>query len=113
MATESSKYNGWANYETWCVNLWMDNEYPNYWPDRAQELWEECEEPRTKVWTQSECARFQLADEMKEWFADNNPLADQANVYSDMLNAAFSEVNWSEIANAQFCDVEGYEGEQD
>ena len=22
----SERYNGWTNYETWLVNLWMDNE---------------------------------------------------------------------------------------
>ena len=23
-------YNGWANWETWQINLWLDNEYPLY-----------------------------------------------------------------------------------
>ena len=23
-------YNGWTNYETWNVALWMDNDYPSY-----------------------------------------------------------------------------------
>ena len=26
MTTETKTYNGWTNYETWCVNLWLDNE---------------------------------------------------------------------------------------
>lgn len=25
-----SEYNGWTNYGTWNVNLWIDNEYPVY-----------------------------------------------------------------------------------
>jgi hypothetical protein len=24
--TEKQKYNGWSNYETWCVNLWIEND---------------------------------------------------------------------------------------
>ena len=24
------KYNGWANYDTWLVMLWLDNDYENY-----------------------------------------------------------------------------------
>ncbi len=26
----STGYNGWTNYETWNVNLWIDNEYGSY-----------------------------------------------------------------------------------
>lgn len=22
----AKRYNGWANYETWCVHLWLSNE---------------------------------------------------------------------------------------
>ena len=24
------KYNGWSNYETWAVNLWLDNDQYSY-----------------------------------------------------------------------------------
>ena len=27
---ESTSYNGWKNYETWNVALWLDNDYFNY-----------------------------------------------------------------------------------
>ena len=30
---------------------------------------------------------------------DGNPLASEASVYADLLNASFSEINWKEIAN--------------
>ncbi len=23
-------YNGWSNWDTWNLNLWLDNERPNY-----------------------------------------------------------------------------------
>ena len=33
-------YNGWTNYETWLVNLWMSNDEGsyNYWNERAAEI---------------------------------------------------------------------------
>lgn len=34
------EYNGWQNYETWNVALWLDNEQGsyNYWRERAEEI---------------------------------------------------------------------------
>ncbi len=32
--SDEKGYNGWSNYETWNVKLWMDNDEGsyNYWP---------------------------------------------------------------------------------
>lgn len=34
---ETKGYNGWTNYETWCVSLWLDNDSGSYdhWRERA------------------------------------------------------------------------------
>jgi hypothetical protein len=42
MATNEG-YNGWTNYETWCVSLWIDNEEPSYrhWQAVAQECYDD------------------------------------------------------------------------
>lgn len=94
------KYNGWTNYETWCVKLWIDNEEPsyNYWRDAAQEVWGDSEADAT--FTRSESAAIALAKRLKEEFEEANPVADQASVWADLMGAALSEVNWDEIANA-------------
>ena len=44
--TETKRYNGWANYETWIVKLWLDNEETSYrfWGDMAHQL---ANDPRT------------------------------------------------------------------
>lgn len=35
-ATKDTAYNGWANYQTWNVMLWMDNEESAYREYRAK-----------------------------------------------------------------------------
>lgn len=100
------RYNGWANYETWCVKLWMDNDEGSYryWKSETLDAWEEAE--ADKYFTRKERAAFGLADRLKNEFGDNHPLTDQANVYADLLGAALSEVNWDEIANSLLNDYE-------
>ena len=91
-------YNGWTNYETWAVKLWLDNEQSTY--ELQKELAQQAKEtPKVDVWTREETTRFSLADLLKEFVEDNNPLADDASMYSDLLGAAISEVNFQEIAD--------------
>ena len=41
-----TKYNGWTNYETWAVKLWIDNEQGTQlaWQDAAREAWDTAED---------------------------------------------------------------------
>jgi len=94
MTTTTDKtYNGWTNYETWNVKLWIDNDEGsyNYWRQATMEAIE----------TDDDCddAKHALAEMLKEFVEENNPLADNADMYTDLLNAAISEVNWHEIAS--------------
>ena len=86
-------YNGWTNYETWNVALWMDNDQGTY---SLQQEWAE------SAWDDHkpdlEDAKRQLADCLKDFVEENNPLGSEASMYSDLLGAALSEVDWEEIA---------------
>lgn len=101
-------YNGWTNYETWAVKLWMDNDYGSYryWESEAQDAWDGAEADGT--FTRKERAAIDLADRLKDQWEEGNPLSGQASAYSDLLNAALSEVNWDEIARNM---LEEYEEE--
>jgi hypothetical protein len=92
-------YNGWTNYETWNVKLWMDNhEFTyHYWQEQTDELWNCARE--NQAWpgsTRKESAAVQLADTLKSECEENQP--EVSGVYADLLGAALSEVNWLEIA---------------
>jgi len=93
---ERKEYNGWTNYETWCVNLWLTNEQGSdeYWRENAREAWENAADHPSYL-TRSEKARHALADMLKDQVSDSEmcPLLSEASMYSDLLGAALSEVD--------------------
>ncbi len=98
MTATDKKYNGWTNYETWNVALWMDNEQGSYnWGrEMARDAWRAASASRT--FTRQEQAQYNLGKALEEHFEENNPLNETASCYADLLGAALSEVNWHEIA---------------
>jgi hypothetical protein len=91
------EYNGWTNYETWVVSLWMDNDRGShdYWLEAARTVLENTTEA-TEYYTVEERARFYLSDILKQTHEDELP--EIKGFAADLLNAAMSEVNWYEIA---------------
>ena len=91
-----SDYNGWTNYETWCVKLWIDNdEYLcNHWQPEVV---------RTADGVND------LEDTVKEFVTgpDSGMIPDLgATLAADLLNAALSGVNWREIAENMLEDFQ-------
>lgn len=100
---DERRYEGWSNYETWAVSLWLDNDEPSYryWREQVEQHRREAGDSsrvQEGIWTPSEALRFNLADQIKEVVNDGSPL-NEASLYSDLLSAAISEVNWTEIAD--------------
>ncbi len=98
------EYNGWFNYETWLLKLWIDNEEGSsrYWDATAQEVYDEAE--ADAPFTRDERATLDLADRLKSEFEEAQP--ELEGFWSDLLNAAMSKVNWYEIAEHYIADVE-------
>ncbi len=106
----ADRYNGWKNYETWNVALWLDNDQgtQELTRDLAQEA---CEGPASEnvikgIWTRAEDARFELADRIKDFVTENLIPDLGASMASDLLNSAVSEVDWDEIAEHYLADIE-------
>ena len=102
---QSKKYNGWTNYETWAVSLWIDNEessYTHWREEAASELRDAGPSAYAKftgreIFTPEEVAVLALEKALKSEFEEKAPDLG-ASVWSDLLGAAMSEVNWHEIA---------------
>lgn len=89
----NKEYNGWTNYETWVVNLWMDNE------EGTHDYWLK----ESKHFSKMDNAVYLLADRLKN---DHEEAKDEilerleltSSLWADLLGAALSEANWREIA---------------
>lgn len=102
---ERKQYSGWTNYETWNCKLWLDND------EGSQELQQDFlksaqHTKKVSVWTDEENVKFNLADLLKDYIEENNPLADSATMYSDIMTAALQEIDWNEIAQSIIDDNE-------
>lgn len=81
---DDKTYNGWKKYETWNVNLWLENEPGTY--DYLHDLA-----------NNSRMTLDQKVDELKDFIENNNPLCNVSSMYSDLLSSALSEVDYHEI----------------
>lgn len=86
-----SDYNGWKNYPTWCVNLWLENDQGVY-TTIAHAV---ASMKRSKTLT-----RVDLADWLKEMVEDLLPAYSlEASMGADLLGYAMDQVDWFEVAD--------------
>jgi hypothetical protein len=109
-------YNGWTNYETWNVSLWLDNDQGSYsfWNERAQEVYNDAE--ANSYQTREQTAVNDLAAELKDQIEEASQdmleaSGNSASMFADLLGAAISEVNFYEIAEHYIEEVDKEEEE--
>lgn len=81
MSTPSS-YNGWSNYETWVVNLWLTNDQRYY------------EELCNIV--SSEDDLYNKAEALEDWLRFEYD-GEYSSIWADLINNSLAEVDWYEI----------------
>lgn len=112
------KYNGWTNYETWNVALWLDNEQGTYemFTERARErfndVYDSLPDEMTvgdKITQARDGAVSDLADDIESFVTDPEELGcpmPANGIYSDLLTHALGMVYWREIAEHYLSGVE-------
>jgi len=87
-------YNGWTNYETWLVNLWMGAGQGSreFFRGQAREIYDSTDLGPHR----GALARLRFAGWLKEHYDENIP--EMPGVYNDLLGVALGAVNWIQIA---------------
>ena len=103
-------YNGWTNYPTWNVNLWLGNDEGLYNMAReiAAEEYDdasECIQVREGIWTLEEARRFNTADHLREFVSELPHMMGECEALNtgftaDLYGWALEQVDWNEIADA-------------
>jgi len=78
-------YNGWSNYETWLVALWLNNDEASY---NALEA--------LKKKAGSDYSKAEQLEELTRELYEFEP----TGLVADLVNASFGWVDWMEIVTA-------------
>lgn len=79
-------YNGWTNYETWLVNLWLGEDFRIYAEEQPDSF---------------ACDQYKLSQALKDYTEETVQMdtgSVEGGLTVDLLNSALSAVNWYEIA---------------
>jgi len=107
MTDNDNTYNGWANYETWAVDLWLSNDAGSYtyWQEQAMTSLEHATGERDGAIYN---LATMLADEMESGAclalgSEDDTLP--ATLFADLITAALGAVDWREIAEHLITDA--------
>lgn len=89
---ENTGYNGYTNYETWCLNLWLNNDENTY-------------ETITRI-ANMKLDIYDRVQILKDLIQEENPLRDNNSIYSDLLMSALQSIDYYEIIRANETDQE-------
>lgn len=79
-------YNGWANRETWLVQMWLAATPSSY--EEWAEVSRAGDSPRER------------AEALERWVHAELAAADSVSLWRDLLDSSLSHVDWLEIAES-------------
>lgn len=110
--TKDETYNGFKNYPTWNLKLWIDNEESLH--REPVELLERIarehdDATRPDYFTREEAIRYEFENQLKEWAEELflDPIAEAVGAsgpHIDILQWGWSHIDWREIAQSYMDD---------
>lgn len=93
-------YNGWKNYQTWAVGMYLDGNYD------GEGRYHDVIQVVSDVYpTEESGRRYLVADALREYVSDTMPDLG-SSIAADLLGAALSDVDWYELADAWIENVQ-------
>lgn len=89
----TTQHEGWKNYATWLVQLYVDNDEPLY----RERLQLASEARRKYAGMLVPELRNRFAEDLAAWFDEMIPWGVKG-VWHDLVKAALADVDWREIA---------------
>src|SRR5437763_6879268 len=98
MEVPDDTYNGFANYQTRCVNWWLgsDQEIARRCRElaiQATDIVREASRIIDGIGTTAEATCSLLADRLSELVDEFNPVANETTLFSDLMGTALGEVD--------------------
>ena len=95
-------YNGWTNYETWAVGMYLDGNYTGQgtYELTIETVREALEQSTYNVLTDKKNDRYQVSQALKTFVDEMAIETNDTGVATDLLGAAFDRVDWYELADA-------------
>jgi hypothetical protein len=93
-------YNGWTNYETWAVGMYLDGNYD------GEGTYKDILEITREQGADKYCTASELQTYLQGTIENSDPdgIA-SSGIIGDLLGAALSEVNWLELAEHKCAEV--------
>jgi hypothetical protein len=114
----NERYNGWTNYPTWCINLWLSNDeglYNIVCEAAQREITNAPDHANVpEIWTEKEAATFMLADYLEDDLCqiggELGLVPELEGFPNDIMGWALGQVDWQEIAEHAIADGVEVEG---
>ena len=96
---KKAEYQGWSNYETWAVALWINNDQGLYemFKEDVEQMRSDGSSDLAEEGSYSDIV-VNMADNMQGFFEEQVEGLNLEGVFADLMNRAMSEVDWREIA---------------